>query len=362
MNQKPTKFEYKIRPGDTLSSLVLQFYMAAPGTIRYKAIIEAIKKNNPHIEDPNFIKAEDILVFPTIDTGLDEPQQKLFSSTDYPMPFRGEFNRCTPENPLGRPTHSVPRITTPFISAKSPTSVHHPPFSNQNVDSEERDLFWALTWLASHSSEVSMPANIFAGSVENLLDKNNLDLIESVSDSYAAYRGGSMSRGQYDYARKKALDTLSNRLGPTEKWLFNGRTSKESIRIARGGGVPATQHIKANAARLAKLAKTAKYGGVVLTGVGLAASCYQVANTTGKDEKNDIIVESLASTAAGGLIGVGVGLFLVSNPIGWGTAIVIAAGSAVTAYTAGKIAKGAYDYSGRPVDLHSGLGIDRVCK
>ena len=361
MDRKPTKFEYKVKAGDNLSSLIQRFYTTQTGSQSYHLLIASIIKNNPHINNPDLIKTGDILVFPAVASRLDGQSSQATITANHQSVSRGTLNLCTPDNPFGRPTPYVPRITSHFNTSNDAIDLYRPPFANQNVEEDERELFWALSWMTDNYNEITMPANIFAGSVSNLLNPQNRSLIESVSDSYAAYKSGALSKGQYDYSRKKALETLSKRLGPTEKWLFNGKTTKESIRIARGGGIPATQNIKANAARLAGLAKKAKYGGVVLTGVGLAASCYQVANTASEDEKNEIIVESLASTAIGGMIGVGVGIFLVSNPIGWGTAIVLATGTALASYGAGKLAKEAYDYSGRPVNFHTGMGIDRIC-
>jgi len=59
-----------------------------------------------------------------------------------------------------------------------------------------------------------------------------------------------------------------------------------------------------------------KHGGIVLTGVGLTAACMQIANA---QEKNEIFVETIASTIAGVGLGFAIGVFLISNPIGWGT-------------------------------------------
>ncbi len=104
-----------------------------------------------------------------------------------------------------------------------------------------------------------------------------------------------------------------------------------------------------------------KYGGIVLTGVGLAAACMKIANTTDTKEKNEIFVETITSTGVGAGLGAGIGLFLVSSPIGWGTAIVLAASSVATSYLAGKFARIYYDAYGE-IDFVTGTGVDRVCK
>src|SRR5690554_7482055 len=53
--------------------------------------------------------------------------------------------------------------------------------------------------------------------------------------------------------------------------FYNERFYLKAIRIAKGGGIPATQHIMQNADKLTKLASYGKYGGYILGGVGLAA-------------------------------------------------------------------------------------------
>lgn len=88
----------------------------------------------------------------------------------------------------------------------------------------------------------------------------------------------------------------------------------------------------------------------------------QIADTDDRQEKNEILVETVTGTGVGLALGVAVGIFLVSNPVGWGAALVIGAGSAVASYSAGKISRSAYTLSGSKVDFVSGTGVDRVCK
>ena len=151
-------------------------------------------------------------------------------------------------------------------------------------------------------------------------------------------------------------------IGPFEKWLFGKHTTRESIRIARSGGIPATVNITRNVNKLNRLATLSKAGGIVLVGVGLTASCVQIANTQNIHEKNEIFVETIASTLTGVATGFAVGLFLISNPIGWGTAIVLAAGSTALSYGAGKGASYTYDISGTKIDFVSGSGIGNICR
>ena len=126
--------------------------------------------------------------------------------------------------------------------------------------------------------------------------------------------------------------------------------------------MPAGANIARHADRLNKLATVGKLGGYALVGVGLTASCMQIANTQNKQEKNEIFVEAVSGTAVSLIAGVAIGVFLVSNPVGWGAALVLATGSAALSYGSGKAARKAYTLVGNEVDLVTGAGINSICR
>jgi len=222
--------------------------------------------------------------------------------------------------------------------------------------------FWALTWLEQNANYLTIPGGAALGAKGNLLSPGNIGLINSVGDHYADYKSGKIAKAQYNYRRKLSLDKLKMNIGPFGKWLFGKNTTHESIRIARSGGIPATSNIVRQADRLNRLATLSKAGGIVLVGVGLTASCKQIANTKNTQEKNEIFVETIASTGAGIGLGAVVGLFLVSNPIGWGTAIVLAVGSTALSYGTGKIARYNYNKHGGQIDFVNGTGVGSICR
>ena len=188
------------------------------------------------------------------------------------------------------------------------------------------------------------------------------NLIHETSDLYARYKTGEITKGQYDARRKKALDQLRKNIGPMEKLLFGKHTPHQVIRIARAGAIPATTHIRQHADRLKRLSTASKFGGIVLVGVGVTAACMQIANTADSKEKNEIFVETITSTALGVVGGYFVGLFLVSNPIGWGMAIVLAAGTVGTSYLAGEGVGLLYNTFGGEIDLVKASGAGRICQ
>jgi len=316
-----TYFEYHVKSGDSLSAIMLKMFGYAPRDSRYAGALAHVMSLNPQIKDPNRIVAGDMLRLGVI------PQEKM----------------------VAKPS---PIITPP----KAPT------FITKNVAKEDLDNYWALSWLEQNANFLTIPGSVAAGATGNLMSPANISLLKEVGDLYAEYKNGKITKGQYDYRRASVLNRFKSNVGPVEKILFGNKTTHQSIRIAKGGGLPATAHIARHSGRLNNLAKVSKAGGIVLIGVGLTASCMQIASTASSEEKNEIFVETIASTATGVVAGIAIGIFLVSNPIGWGTALVLATGSTAISYGSGKLARHAYDISGSKVDFVSGAGVDKVCR
>ena len=88
----------------------------------------------------------------------------------------------------------------------------------------------------------------------------------------------------------------------------------------------------------------------------------KIANTKNIQKENEIFVETITSTVVGVGVGTVVGLFLVSNPIGWGTAIVLAVGSTALSYGVGKGVRYGYDKSGMRIDFVAGTGVGSICQ
>ncbi|NOX91929.1 MAG: glycine zipper family protein [Gammaproteobacteria bacterium] len=253
----------------------------------------------------------------------------------------------------------TPQPKPPTIAR--PSQIKPPAFITRSVSPDDIENFWVLSWLEHNANYLTIPGAIATGAGGNLLSPGNVGLINKVSDHYADYKSEKTTKSQYDYRRKQALNQLRKNIGPVEKILFGNKTTHQSIRIARAGGIPATANIAKHADRLKSLASVSKAGGIVLMGVGVTAACMQIAGTTDIKEKNEVLVETITSTGTGVILGGLVGIFLVSNPIGWGIALVLAAGSTAASYALGKFARGAYDAYGE-IDFVAGTGIDRICK
>jgi len=99
----------------------------------------------------------------------------------------------------------------------------------------------------------------------------------------------------------------------------------------------------------------------VLTVVGLASSCHQIANTSDRIKKNIIAVETATSTATGAFIGTVAAILLISTPIGWSVALAIGIGAMATSYFTGKIGGLIYDKYSNHYDVVDVLSIDKAC-
>lgn len=235
------------------------------------------------------------------------------------------------------------------------------PFILDGVNKEDEVNFHLLANLAMRSEFPLLGVSAASAMYSGIVHPRIVQSLNQINDAYLDYKRGNITKGQYDYRRRLLVNEIKHRVGPLDSFLF-GNKANQAIRIARGGGVPATHHITQNADKLKKLATYGRHDGYILAGASIAAGCIQIAEADSRQEKNEILVETVAGTTAGLLAGAAVGLFLVSNPVGWGVALAIAAGSAVASYGAGKASRYAYTISGSKVDFVSGMGVDKVCK
>lgn len=56
------------------------------------------------------------------------------------------------------------------------------------------------------------------------------------------------------------------------------------------------------------------------------------------------------------------GISLVSNSVGCGTAVVLAVGSTATGYGMGKVSKSIYSAKFNQMDVVNGVGVDKLCR
>lgn len=57
MRQEQIYYEYRVRGDDSLSNIIVQFFGLGPQNADYAKHVDHIRSLNPHIKDPNSIRA-----------------------------------------------------------------------------------------------------------------------------------------------------------------------------------------------------------------------------------------------------------------------------------------------------------------
>lgn len=330
----------KVMPGDTLSQLVAKYYDTRLGTKTYDLALAQVRRHNPKVTNINTIRVGQVLKF---------------------MAMPGSHQIKQVELPKRFDPWKIPITNKPFhcyvCSPSVPFDDNHMALHIPNTP-EELEVFHQVSWFEENwFNLITHPASAGFSGLSKITGTHNTAFILEVKTAYNEMKAGKITRGAYDYRRRKALQALARKLGPTEKLLFKGKTAREAVRISRVKGIAATDHVLRNAARFNKLSKIAGKGGIVLAGASLAHGCYQIGQTQDKLKQNEIMVE----TVGGILGGAGVGLVLLTGPVGIGVALVIGVGSVVGGVVAGKIAKGIYSRSFKEVDLVGMSGVRGFC-
>ena len=355
-------YQYTIKPNDTLGSVIYKLYGIHPASGQFVAVLEFVMARNPQITRPSQIAPGTIL-------RIDEyhpKQQSILKNTsarfltgDSTIGLSNKLgqsrNMCTAQSINSA---ALPQWKPALNGSHQARGKIHP----IDIHPQDHDHLWAATWLEHNTSLVTLPGGATLASIGNLSNPANVGVIEELGDLHAERTTTKMSRNRYRQLRRHKLKQLQHQIGPMENLLFGKQSSPQALRIAQGGGIPATAHITRHAEKLKQFGRLSKAGGIALTGVGLTASCMQIAHTASREKKNEIFVETIASTLVGGLAGTLVGFYLISNPIGWGTAVVLAVGSTATGYASGKVFRSTYTWTGSRVDFVEGLGVDQLCR
>lgn len=335
-----TPLLHKVAAGDTLSQIILDNYGAVPGSSRYRLAEAQLLYFNREVVNPSRIRVGQILrLLPLAELG------------SCPMP--GDFSA----NQVAElPTSKVRHYLEPADAGYAHRIGSHIP-----IDPAGRDAFRALVLLEHNYSWLAQPAGVGLATFGLITGPGNVALIQEVGRIYDQYQRGHLTKGQYDYRRQQILKRFAQNLGPFERLVLGGQRANKTVRISRTAGIPATSLIDASAARLGRLSKYATRGGLVLAGAGLYVGCRQIAASGTRHMKNEIMVETLASTSGGLLAGLAISVLLVSNPVGWAAALVIATGSAAGSMAFGTGAKHIYNRWGERVDLVAMTGTDMLC-
>jgi len=116
------------------------------------------------------------------------------------------------------------------------------------------------------------------------------------------------------------------------KGIYGDTKVKTAFKLAPGRSLNATKSMSQHLTKLSKISNAVSKGGLVLAGVGLASSCYQISQTEAVTEKNVIAVKTITSTGVGAVAGTVATIMLVGTPVGWGIILLVGAATVVTSW------------------------------
>lgn len=310
---------YDVRAGDSLSSIIKTYY-GKVSLQQQKKIIENIMLENTEVKNPNIIHPGQTLV-------IDIPQQ---------------YN-------------AMPGFPAPPVIQGNKQVIKTLKNNLQTATPPEKKLMSALApiMLGTGATGLTMINQTF---------KSNAPLLGEMAENYNNYKADKMTRGQYDYQRRSLLNRLKSKLGPTNLLLNGSKPPNEILRISRTKGNVPTHIINNQAKQMRSLSKLASRGGVVLSVAGLGVACHQIASTNDKQQKNEILVESLGGVIGGAAYGAIVTVLLIGTPIGWVAALAIGVGSVAVSYGVGAGLKNLYTTRGTHIDFSSLSKVNELCQ
>ncbi len=192
--------------------------------------------------------------------------------------------------------------------------------------------------------------------------KSNMSLLNGIPDAYQQYKSGAITKYEFDKIRNSKLNLYSKNIGPIlDKTIYGDSKVKNAFKLKPGRSLNPTKSMTQHLNKLSKISSAASKGGVILAGVGLAASCYQIAKSETLTEKNEIAVKTIIGTTTGAIVGGVISIFLIGTPVGWGIILVAATASAATSWISGEIAGSVYKSQFSDVDVVNSLGIHKIC-
>jgi len=318
--KKDAYYFHRVRPNDTLTQIIADYYGVNGSGMQPH--IQAAMQDNPEITDPDRIRPGQLIVL----------RQSLLDAFGESVSMADcEYVKSLWEG-MNRPAQEAVIKTSPWYPM-------------------------IATGLASTGSTLF--------TLQHTLNAN-LPLLKEIPRKYEQYKTKKITKGQYDYFRQQKLKQYTNNIGPVIKHTIYGtQTPQQVMRIDRSKPLARStlsmqQHMK-KLTTISKVASKGTKGTILLAGVGLAVSCAEIANTKDRLKKNEIAVETFASTMVGGVGGLVAGIFLFSNPVGWTVILAIGAATAFTSVASGKVAASLYKANAGHIDLVGNLGIDKIC-
>lgn len=290
-----------------------------------------------------------------------------------------------PDNTHGMESHiqqvlaDNPEVTNPdmiklgqLITLREPSDLMCPTPIDQKETNYVKNLWLTMDSQTQKSVKETSPyysglsLGIVGGGISTFtLDKtlkSNMSLLNGIPDEFQKYKSGQITKYEFDKFRKAKLDTYTKQVGTgINKLIHSDKNLHDAFKLKPGRSLNPTKSMTQHMDKLTKISKAATTGGVILAGVGLASSCYQISLTESKTEKNEIAVSTIASTTTGVVIGSIATVLLVGTPVGWGIILAVGTGSALASWAMGEVSKNVYKTQFADTDVVNSLGINQFC-
>lgn len=187
----------------------------------------------------------------------------------------------------------------------------------------------------SAMGQVGTTIGLMSGTVSTLNGKHlHSDLLQfnkwaSEKDVLIKAGKGADILHHYDSRMDDIVKKIDKRLGPLQRFFFNGTATKEGLLNGVPQSLRPDPEMITVSKRAAQLASAAKVGTVALAGVDAMLICQKLAATQ-QDKKVETAYNEIGGFFGGLVAGVavGVGVAAMATPVGWVGAIIISGASA----------------------------------
>jgi len=298
---------HKVQPGDTLSKILFHYH-GKQDLNKLQGLVAESMTANPFIKNPDLIYPGQLIQVPV---------------------------------PATYTTPPLVAMNVPALKLNDSSCLGAVCKNWNQATVEERTLMPGLI-------ELSLMGSAAVAEASDKWLTTNSNLIGQIPSEYEKYKTGKITKGQYDYARKKIITQLEQNLKSATGLYTDGKNSREVLRVSRTKGRAPTADIKAAASKLGSYGKAATKAGYVLSAVSLGVTCHDIAKETDPKTQSVLLVEGITGVMSSTMLGYGTGmaLLMLATPVGWVAALGIGVAIGLTSFAASKVVGAIYEEFG----------------
>ncbi len=300
---------YEVRQYDQLYQILRQHYGSASFLKDKAGIVRLIQANNPSISNVDLIRPGQIVMLPDLQT----------ATSSSSAPARDIVRSCE------------------LISSG---------LAKHNTSTQA--LLSSIDFMKINQAG----AEGFVSFVDKTTKAAHSDLYK-IALNYYRKEAGTISRNQYNYQRSLSVKHVAYKLGPLHQLINPGQKPGQVLRIQPHAAIR-PQAILDQADQLARISRTAKIGGVVLSAGLMGITAAQIHQADRNTDRSVLLLDTV--TGLGGqLAGTALAVLVIGTPAGWlSLALILTTGIVgnLAADAIGKVIqeKALYDVNGNRVN------------